>query len=463
MSGSAAKVPKAQEPLVSQALAMTSPPPAASVLPGPSASPDVLEHALLEMAQLREDLQGADPLLMAGRLELVSGWLCSNVSVRAALSQAMVTSEKERQAAAQATATREAALKHVKAVKSRCQALEAELKTLRSERAEEARLLPSSAPPDASAPPSDMSSRRPSANHTPPPVLAAVPAATARRAQARPSQARAAASRRRAVLRRLVAASRLVPTAGCPGPRRLRARLPRRRPSPRPAARRSAPPAPPTERASTPELHRRLAPSTTSRAAVVPFAGEPRRPSGLLPPLPAGAPLPPSSSLSRPELGSIWIRRVRAAVGHVQPPPLRESHAATCPGRRPHRRGPPGPGAARPGPRRSPSPACRAPPPAPRRLVAASSPPPVAPDPAASVHASHAGARARGPPPTPPPERASTPELHCRLAPSTTSRAAVVPFAGEPRRPGRCASAAVLRPEPARARLDLDPVRSPVR
>nr|XP_020173466.1 translation initiation factor IF-2-like [Aegilops tauschii subsp. strangulata] len=149
-----------------------------------------------------------------------------------------------------------------------------------------------------------MSSRRPSANHTPSPVLAAVPAAAARRAQARPAQARAAARRQRVVLRRPhLTASRLVPAAGCPGPRRLRARLPRRRPSPRPVARRSAPPAPPPERASTPELRRRLAPSTTSHGAVVPFAGEPRRPSGLLPPLPAGAPLPPSSGPSRPEFG----------------------------------------------------------------------------------------------------------------------------------------------------------------
>ena len=78
VSGPAAGVTKAQEPPVSQALVMTpSPPPAAPLLPGPSISPDVLERALLEMTRLREDLQGADPYLVAGRLELVFGWLHS--------------------------------------------------------------------------------------------------------------------------------------------------------------------------------------------------------------------------------------------------------------------------------------------------------------------------------------------------------------------------------------------------
>ena len=63
--GSAAEVSKAQEPPVSQAMVMIhSPPPAAPLIPGPSACPDVLEHGLLEMTRLREDLQGADPLLV---------------------------------------------------------------------------------------------------------------------------------------------------------------------------------------------------------------------------------------------------------------------------------------------------------------------------------------------------------------------------------------------------------------
>nr|XP_020186204.1 uncharacterized protein LOC109771917 [Aegilops tauschii subsp. strangulata] len=119
---------------------MLPPPPAAAPLvPGPSASPDVLEHALSEMTRLREVLQGADSHLVAGRLELVSGWFHSDVSVQAALSQATATSEKDKQAAAQATAAREVTLKDVKAVQDRCQLMEAELKTLHNERAEEAR------------------------------------------------------------------------------------------------------------------------------------------------------------------------------------------------------------------------------------------------------------------------------------------------------------------------------------
>nr|XP_040258269.1 actin cytoskeleton-regulatory complex protein PAN1-like [Aegilops tauschii subsp. strangulata] len=85
------------------------------------------------MTLLREDLQGADPRLVAGRLELVSGWLHSDVSIRAA------TSEKDKQVAAQASAAREVALKDVEAAQDRCRVLEAELKTRCSERAEEAR------------------------------------------------------------------------------------------------------------------------------------------------------------------------------------------------------------------------------------------------------------------------------------------------------------------------------------
>nr|XP_020185402.1 MICOS complex subunit MIC60-like [Aegilops tauschii subsp. strangulata] len=93
VSGSAAGVPKAQEPPVSQAMVTMLPPPpaAAPLVPDPSASPDVLERALSEMTRLREDLQGADPHL------------------------------------------------DVEAAQDRYRVLEAELKTLRNERAEEAR------------------------------------------------------------------------------------------------------------------------------------------------------------------------------------------------------------------------------------------------------------------------------------------------------------------------------------
>nr|XP_020191660.1 MAP7 domain-containing protein 1-like [Aegilops tauschii subsp. strangulata] len=139
MSGSASEVPKAQESLVSQALVTALPPsPAAPLLSGSSASSVVLERALSEMTQLREDLRGADPCLVAGRLELASGWLQSDAAVRATLNQAATASEKEMRAAAQAAADREAALKDAKAAHDRCRALEKELKGLRDEHAEEA-------------------------------------------------------------------------------------------------------------------------------------------------------------------------------------------------------------------------------------------------------------------------------------------------------------------------------------
>ena len=121
-SGSAAEVPKAQEPSASQAIVTMLPLPysVALLTPDSSASPDVLERALSAMTLLRVDLQGADRRLVAGRLELVSGWLHSDASVRAALSQAATTSEKDKQAAAQAAAAREVALKDAGAAQDRC-------------------------------------------------------------------------------------------------------------------------------------------------------------------------------------------------------------------------------------------------------------------------------------------------------------------------------------------------------
>ena len=80
-----------------------------------------------------------DPRLAVGRLELASGWLQSDVAVRAALSQAATTSEKEKRAAAPAAADPEAALKDTEAAHGRCRALEDELKILHDEHAEEAR------------------------------------------------------------------------------------------------------------------------------------------------------------------------------------------------------------------------------------------------------------------------------------------------------------------------------------
>ena len=83
------------------------------------------------MAQLQEDLQGTDSHLVAGRLELVSGWLHSDVSVRATLSQAVAASEKEKQATAQAAAAREVALKDAEAAQDRCRSMAAELESVR--------------------------------------------------------------------------------------------------------------------------------------------------------------------------------------------------------------------------------------------------------------------------------------------------------------------------------------------
>ena len=112
--------------------------PAALLTPDPSASPDILERALSALTLLQEDLQGADRRLVAGRLELISGWLHSDVSVQAALSRVAADSERDTQAIAQAAAAREVALKDAGAAQDHCRSLEAELKTMRSERADEA-------------------------------------------------------------------------------------------------------------------------------------------------------------------------------------------------------------------------------------------------------------------------------------------------------------------------------------
>ena len=81
-SGSGAEVQEAQEPPASQAMvATTLLPPAVPLLPGSPSSSAFLERALSEITQLQEDLLGADPCLVASRLELVSGWLHSNMAV----------------------------------------------------------------------------------------------------------------------------------------------------------------------------------------------------------------------------------------------------------------------------------------------------------------------------------------------------------------------------------------------
>mgnify|MGYP005797973009 CR=1 FL=1 len=81
-SGSGAEVQEAQELPASQAMVTTTPlPPSVPLLPGSPSSSAFLERALSEMTQLQEDLLGADLCLVASRLELVSGWLHSNMAV----------------------------------------------------------------------------------------------------------------------------------------------------------------------------------------------------------------------------------------------------------------------------------------------------------------------------------------------------------------------------------------------
>ena len=95
--GAANEVPAAPEVVVSRTLVTMSPPPtAAPPLPGSSAPAATLELALSEMTRLQADLLGADPRLVARRLELALGWLHSDLVVRAVLGQAAAASEKEK-------------------------------------------------------------------------------------------------------------------------------------------------------------------------------------------------------------------------------------------------------------------------------------------------------------------------------------------------------------------------------
>ena len=57
----------------------SSPPtPPTAVSPTPST---ILDRAAAELDRLRQDLLGADPRLVAGRLELASGWIRSDASI----------------------------------------------------------------------------------------------------------------------------------------------------------------------------------------------------------------------------------------------------------------------------------------------------------------------------------------------------------------------------------------------
>ena len=87
------------------------PPTAASPTP-----PTVLDRAAAELDHLQRDLLSADPRLVAGCLELASGWIRSDASIRAALVQASTASDEEKQAVLGAKDARDAALGEVASV-----------------------------------------------------------------------------------------------------------------------------------------------------------------------------------------------------------------------------------------------------------------------------------------------------------------------------------------------------------
>ena len=94
--------------------------------------PAVLDRAAAELDRLRQDLLGADPRLVAGRLELASGWIRSDASIRATLVQASTACDEEKHAVLEAKAARDAALGEVVDVRGRCKALEGELQDFRT-------------------------------------------------------------------------------------------------------------------------------------------------------------------------------------------------------------------------------------------------------------------------------------------------------------------------------------------
>ena len=110
------------------ALPPSPPTPPIAISPTP---PAVLDRAAAELDRLRQDLLGADPRLVAGHLELASGWVRSDASVRAALAQAATGCDEEKQTILEAKAACDAALGEVADVRGCCEALESELQGLR--------------------------------------------------------------------------------------------------------------------------------------------------------------------------------------------------------------------------------------------------------------------------------------------------------------------------------------------
>ena len=73
-------------------------------------------------------------------MELASGWVRSDASIRAALVQASMACDEEKQAVLEEKAARDAALGEVVDVRGRCKALEDELQGLRDQLTKEVRL-----------------------------------------------------------------------------------------------------------------------------------------------------------------------------------------------------------------------------------------------------------------------------------------------------------------------------------
>ena len=106
-----------------------------------SSSPlTVLDRVAAELDRLRRDLLSTDPHLVAGRLELASGWIRSDASIQEALVQASTARDEEKQAVLGAKVARDAALGEAAAARGCCEVLEGELKGLQDRIAEETRL-----------------------------------------------------------------------------------------------------------------------------------------------------------------------------------------------------------------------------------------------------------------------------------------------------------------------------------
>lgn len=99
--------------------------------------PTVLDRAAAELDRLRQDLLGADPRLVAGRLELASGWIRSDASIRAVLVQSSTARDEEKQAVLRVKDARDTALGEATDAQGHCKVLESELQSMQDQLAEE--------------------------------------------------------------------------------------------------------------------------------------------------------------------------------------------------------------------------------------------------------------------------------------------------------------------------------------